>query len=146
MKHAYWPIKGIGIRLSDVYDYLDAEKLAGFIEGFEFDDKFMSATNAERLALLEGYMRDDPNLLCSIMTMADKDGDLTAINDCDGEYYLLYEPHFPWEKKGFSNADEVSLYIANILFRCSIFTTLEEFSKLQALVGEIDEYGESTEL
>jgi len=115
MSYTTWSIRGIGVNQDDIYDKLDGMKLAKRVNGFDFDEEFMIASNEERMEIL-GYLEiDEPDYLCSVIRSADKSGNLVSANNNRGDYYLLYSPHSPWKKEGFSSERQAKDYIAMLV-------------------------------
>ena len=152
MAFTYWGIDGLGVRLGDIKEMLDAEKIRlamqkqidnVLCEKDEVFEDYLNAGNEDRLEYLdEDYCRITDEI-CGVIAAADDRNLLGTANDGEEGYYLFYPPRYPWDRREneCETEDEARQHICNHLLRF----TLPEVTAEQVLekIDFINEVGSS---
>ncbi|MFI3326504.1 MAG: hypothetical protein R3Y35_10075 [Clostridia bacterium] len=97
MSMSYWSVSGLGIRVNDLAQYIDNEKLAELVKGKgDFEIDYFSEYQE-----FQSYL--------------DEDNNLTFADDNDGNYYICFEPLFPWIETSLKTEKDVRDYITKVI-------------------------------
>lgn len=133
MPSTYWWNQGLGVKLEEIHDLLDAEKTRAYLAQIGAFAKnglrnpgrlkgYRRASNRERIDYLTAAVESLSNDgLCGVLAHADaaERNLLCSANDGDGVYYLLYPPFYPWDLKETDcrTKAEAEAYICDLLMR-----------------------------
>ena len=109
---SFWVIEGIGMEVSNLYQHLDAKKVAKVLHKQLPDDEELSEIvkkgNYSQINLnpkiydndkvnLIDYVHDFFNGMGDLLTFCDDSDVLTYSSDDEGGEYLYYPPSMPWQ-------------------------------------------------
>lgn len=155
MPSVFWYNEGLGVKLEELWDMLDADKFREYLaqcgafaqNGLRNPGRLKSyrrASNQKRFEFLSEVIsvlsNDD---LCGVLAHAEEaDRDLLySANDGDQAYYLLYAPRYPWSlrENECKTEDEAKAYIRDLLMRFSRPEVTRE--KVMERIGYLSEVG-----
>lgn len=138
----FWSFEGIGLKVSELYPYLDAKKVVNFLHkelpDDEEIDEIVKTGRYDRMNLdpnvcvdgkldIEDYVRGVYNGLADMFTMCDDTDVLTYSSDDEGGEYMFYPPSMPWQMTDTEpkSLTEVHIRIINAVQKLTNMTVAE---------------------